>query len=120
MHEDLSPTRADRDVRPGRLSARMLALLAAGAALVAVTAAGCASSARPVPPAASAAAPSGYASLQEAFSSAIKEVLPSVVEIRTDSGLGSGIVFDSGGDIVTNAHVVGQATSMQVLGSSSS
>jgi S1-C subfamily serine protease len=46
-------------------------------------------------------------------------VLPSVVEIRTSSGLGSGVVFDSGGDIVTNAHVVGSATSMQVLGSAS-
>ena len=63
--------------------------------------------------------PAAYASLQEAFTAAIKEVLPSVVEIRTSSGLGSGVVFDSSGDIVTNAHVVGQATSMQVIGSSS-
>ena len=41
------------------------------------------------------------------------------MEIRTSSGLGSGVVFDSSGDIVTNAHVVGQATRMQVIDSSS-
>jgi putative serine protease PepD len=95
-----------------------LALLAAATAFVAVTAAGCASSAGPRPPAAVTAPTAGYAALQGAFSAAIKQVLPSVVEIRTSSGLGSGVVFDSSGDIVTNAHVVGQATSMQVLGSS--
>ncbi len=42
-------------------------------------------------------------------------MLPSVVEIRTGSGLGSGVVFDSGGDIVTNAHVVGDSTRFEVL-----
>jgi putative serine protease PepD len=42
-------------------------------------------------------------------------VLPSVVEIRTSSGLGSGVVFDGHGDIVTNAHVVGTATKFEVL-----
>ena len=102
----------------------MLGLLSATAGHIAVTAAGCASTEGPgsaakgaVTPAAG--TPAAYASLQEALSAAIKEVLPSVVEIRTRSGLGSGVVFDSGGDIVTNAHVVGQATSMQVIGSSS-
>ncbi len=40
---------------------------------------------------------------------------PSVVEIQTSSGLGSGVVFDSKGDIVTNAHVVGTATTFRVL-----
>ncbi len=47
--------------------------------------------------------------------SVIRRVLPSVVEIRTSSGLGSGVVFDSRGDIITNAHVVGDATSFEVL-----
>ena len=51
--------------------------------------------------------------------SVIGRVLPSVVEIRTSSGLGSGVVFDSKGDIVTNAHVVGTATKFQVLPSGS-
>jgi S1-C subfamily serine protease len=44
----------------------------------------------------------------------IKQVLPSVVEIRTSSGLGSGVVFDDRGNIVTNAHVVGDSTTFQV------
>ncbi len=47
--------------------------------------------------------------------SAIRRVLPSVVEIKTASGLGSGVVYDSAGHIVTNAHVVGSATSFQVF-----
>jgi S1-C subfamily serine protease len=44
----------------------------------------------------------------------VKRVRPSVVQIETQSGLGSGIVFDSSGDIVTNAHVVGGASTMRV------
>ena len=55
------------------------------------------------------------AAMQAAFVSAIRRVLPSVVEIRTSSGLGSGVVFDSSGDIVTNAHVVGTGSGLQVL-----
>ena len=45
----------------------------------------------------------------------IRRVLPSVVEIKTSAGLGSGVVFDTAGHIVTNAHVVGTATSFQVF-----
>jgi S1-C subfamily serine protease len=41
-------------------------------------------------------------------------VLPSVVLIRTSSGLGSGVVLDDKGNIVTNAHVAGSASSFQV------
>ena len=62
-----------------------------------------------------AAAAGTAASMQAAFVSAIRRVLPSVVEIRTSSGLGSGVVFDSSGDIVTNAHVVGTGSGLQVL-----
>jgi putative serine protease PepD len=109
--------RCGRSAQPGPLSRRTLGLVAATAGLVAMTAAGCASTAVPGPTATTAVTPPAYASLQGAFTEAIKEVLPSVVEIRTRSGLGSGVVFDSSGDIVTNAHVVGQATSMQVIGS---
>jgi S1-C subfamily serine protease len=54
-------------------------------------------------------------SLQQAYVKTIHRVLPSVVEIKTASGLGSGVVYDSAGDIVTNAHVVGDATSFQVF-----
>jgi putative serine protease PepD len=46
-------------------------------------------------------------------------VLPSVVEIRTRTGLGSGVVLNAAGDIVTNAHVVGDGAGLQVLLSAS-
>jgi putative serine protease PepD len=63
------------------------------------------------PPAATAqsgdAARSGYADV-------VRPVLPSVVLIRTTEGLGSGVVLDSAGNIVTNAHVAGTAASFQV------
>src|SRR5919202_7106574 len=48
--------------------------------------------------------------LQNAFRSVYRRVSPSVVQIRTDEGIGSGIVFDAKGDVVTNDHVVGSAT----------
>ena len=44
--------------------------------------------------------------LQQAFVQVVKNVNPSVVQIETDQGLGSGVIFDAGGDIVTNYHVV--------------
>lgn len=59
------------------------------------------------------------AALQQNFVTVIKRVLPSVVEIRTSSELGSGVVFDSSGDIVTNDHVVGTARNFTVLLSNS-
>src|SRR4051794_31522290 len=40
------------------------------------------------------------------FEDVVAKALPSVVLVRTDSGLGSGVVFDSAGHVVTNAHVV--------------
>jgi S1-C subfamily serine protease len=68
--------------------------------------------------AAAAAAPTsaatGGGSLQQEFVSTIRQVLPSVVEIKTTSGLGSGVIYDTDGHIVTNAHVVGTATTFQV------
>ena len=44
----------------------------------------------------------------------VDAVSPSIVLIQTNAGLGSGIVYDSSGDIVTNAHVVGNATQFTV------
>jgi putative serine protease PepD len=49
-------------------------------------------------------------SLQQALVSVVSAVSPSVVQIRTPQDLGSGVVFDARGDVVTNAHVVGNAT----------
>jgi putative serine protease PepD len=47
---------------------------------------------------------------QNAITAVVHELSPSVVQIQTSSGLGSGVVFDSGGDIVTNDHVIGTDT----------
>ena len=52
----------------------------------------------------------GATALQEDLVSVVKAVSPSVVQIETSQALGSGVVFDAGGDVVTNAHVVGNAT----------
>jgi S1-C subfamily serine protease len=57
-------------------------------------------------------------SLQTLMVSVIKQVSPSIVVISTDAGLGSGIIYDKNGDIVTNAHVVGTATTFTVTLSS--
>ena len=45
-------------------------------------------------------------SLQTNFVDVIDRVSPEVVQISTPQGLGSGVVMDRKGDIVTNAHVV--------------
>ncbi|GLY72192.1 S1C family serine protease [Actinoallomurus iriomotensis] len=57
--------------------------------------------------------------LEQQFEQVVKRVLPSVVQINTDSGLGSGIVYDDKGDIVTNDHVVAGAQRLQVTSPSS-
>ncbi|MGI8415132.1 MAG: S1C family serine protease [Nakamurella sp.] len=54
------------------------------------------------------------AGLQDQYETVIKRVLPSIVQITTSAGLGSGVVYDTKGDIVTNDHVVGTATTFQV------
>ncbi len=53
-------------------------------------------------------------SLQATYERVVSKVLPQVVQIQTSQGLGSGIVFDGKGDIVTNAHVVGNASTVTV------
>jgi len=55
------------------------------------------------------------ATLQRAYVRVVHGVLPSVVEIRTSAGLGSGVIFDKAGHIVTNAHVVGTAKTFSVV-----
>lgn len=56
----------------------------------------------------------GANDLQNAYMNAVKKVLPSVVSITTGEGLGSGVVYDDKGDIVTNAHVVGNSSTFEV------
>jgi putative serine protease PepD len=54
------------------------------------------------------------AQVQGQYEQVVDHVLPSVVQISTGSSTGSGVVYDSDGDIVTNAHVVGDATAVTV------
>lgn len=51
---------------------------------------------------------SASSELQSDYIDVVNDVLPSVVEITTEGGLGSGVVYDKQGHIVTNAHVVGE------------
>jgi S1-C subfamily serine protease len=52
----------------------------------------------------------GAEQLQQQLVNVVKAVSPSVVQIQTDQDLGSGVVLDNRGDVVTNAHVVDGAT----------
>jgi S1-C subfamily serine protease len=61
-----------------------------------------------------AAAPPANGASVASYAAAVRAVLPSVVLIRTADGLGSGVVLDRAGNIVTNAHVAGQAASLQI------
>jgi putative serine protease PepD len=45
---------------------------------------------------------------------AVQKALPSVVQVETSGKLGSGIVFNTSGDIVTNAHVVAGARTFTI------
>src|SRR5262249_11702519 len=47
-----------------------------------------------------------------------QNVLPGVVAVRTDQGLGSGFVYDGAGHIVTNQHVVEGANAFEIAFSS--
>jgi S1-C subfamily serine protease len=109
----MSSHTARRPRRAGRLLG--------GAAVVALAVAGCTSSNGGSAGSSSSpgSAPAAAASLESAYEQVIGQVLPSVVEIRTSSGLGSGVVYDNKGDIVTNAHVVGSNQQFEVLASGS-
>jgi S1-C subfamily serine protease len=45
----------------------------------------------------------------------VDSVAPSVVTVRVGAGLGSGVVYDAEGRIATNAHVVGDATRVEIV-----
>jgi putative serine protease PepD len=51
----------------------------------------------------------GATAVQDQYVQVVDRVSPQVVQIQTDQGLGSGIVYDDNGDIVTNAHVAGNS-----------
>ncbi|MGF7237760.1 MAG: S1C family serine protease, partial [Frankia sp.] len=53
--------------------------------------------------------------VQQGYGAAAQRALPSVVQINAPSGQGSGVILDTTGNIVTNAHVVGSATTFTVV-----
>ncbi|MEU3225750.1 trypsin-like peptidase domain-containing protein [Streptomyces sp. NPDC006976] len=59
-------------------------------------------------------APKAAGDLQSEYQSVINDVLPSVVQIDASDSLGSGVVYDAKGHIVTNAHVVGEEKTFKV------
>jgi putative serine protease PepD len=86
---------------------RTLAVAAAvPACIAAMTGCGGAESSTPADPAAQ--------NLQTKFVSVVKKVSPAVVQIQSSTALGSGIVYDTQGDVVTNAHVVAGAKTFAV------
>jgi putative serine protease PepD len=106
--------------RHTRLLAPLLAAIVAGAAVAGVSLAK--DSTSPSRSASSTtgsgAAPADALALQNAFVKVVKSVSPSVVQIEDRTGLGSGIVFDTAGHVVTNNHVVTGAKSFTVTTSS--
>jgi S1-C subfamily serine protease len=92
-----------------------------GAVMVALLLAGCTSSSSKGASSSTSAARTGASSaspsaqaLQSSYIDVVNKVRPSVVEITTDTGLGSGVIYDNQGNIVTNDHVVRGATTFQV------
>jgi putative serine protease PepD len=88
------------------------ALTAAPILVIVAALAGCGSDA-PTPVAAIPETASATA-VQTQFTDVVAKVSPQVVQIQTSQGLGSGIVYDDRGDVVTNAHVTGTAKQFRV------
>jgi S1-C subfamily serine protease len=104
--------------RARRTAVAVVAAAAIGGGGVAVGAATAAPAAT-ITPAASATASAPAASVPAdvggaSYADVVRQVLPSVVLISTGEGLGSGVVLDRAGNIVTNAHVAGSATEFKV------
>ena len=59
-------------------------------------------------------APASATAVQTQMVKVIRSVSPAVVQVQCGHSLGSGIVFDGRGDVVTNAHVVAGARSCRV------
>jgi S1-C subfamily serine protease len=86
-----------------------MAVVAGGTVAACTTAAvSPAISPKPAPAVTGAAAPPASGNAVASYAATVRVVLPSVVLIRTADGLGSGVVLDRAGNIVTNAHVAGR------------
>jgi putative serine protease PepD len=65
-------------------------------------------------PATSGGGSDGNPDVQRQFVDTVQQLSPSVVQIQTGNALGSGVVYDDQGNIVTNAHVVGNSKTFTV------
>jgi putative serine protease PepD len=100
-----------------RLLTLLLAAIVGGAVVAGVSLATDSSKSAPSTTG-SPAALTGALALQGAIVKVVDSVSPSVVQIEDQTGLGSGIVFDAAGHIVTNNHVVTGGKSFTVTTSS--
>ncbi|WP_214408622.1 S1C family serine protease [Sphaerisporangium fuscum] len=109
--------------RGGRSRRFRRQIITAGLAGILVVSTGCALAQTPATPGGTAKegvvttqppAPTSAVGEEQAYERVISQVLPSIVQITTSGGLGSGVVYDTKGHILTNAHVVGKSTSFQV------
>jgi S1-C subfamily serine protease len=100
--------------RRALIATAMAAVVGGGGVAVGAAAFGPATAQAPPAPAATGAPAPAGAPASASYAAVVREVLPSVVLIRTSSGLGSGVVLDTKGNIVTNAHVAGDATSFEI------
>jgi putative serine protease PepD len=103
--------------RARRAAIALVAAAAIGGSGVAVGAATAAPAATSTPGASTPAASqptTGAGDVRASYADVVRRVLPSVVLISTGEGLGSGVVLDRSGNIVTNAHVARDATEFKV------
>jgi S1-C subfamily serine protease len=118
QHVTLAPTpQTPRRSGPG---ARFVAAQAAAALAIVVATVAATQTLSPAPAAAQASANQMAALAVNSTAPAgsvaavAQQVGPAVVSVRTDQGLGSGVVYDASGLILTNAHVVAGAQSITI------
>jgi putative serine protease PepD len=89
---------------------RRRALMATALMLLGLAAlVGCGGQASSDAPASGVQQSANASAVQTQFVDVVDRVSPQVVQIQTSQGLGSGVVYDDRGDIVTNAHVTANA-----------
>jgi putative serine protease PepD len=95
---------------PTKAALTATAVLAAG--LIGVTACGSNSSA---PASTTTAASVSATALQTQLVNVVKRISPAIVQLQCGRSLGSGVVLDTRGHVVTNAHVLDGASSCKVM-----
>ncbi|WP_037766749.1 S1C family serine protease [Streptomyces sp. 142MFCol3.1] len=105
-----TPTRA----RTPRIVALLTALVLPAALLAGCTGDSASATKDGITTQAQAQAPRVRDDLQDDYLKVIRDVLPSVVQIQASKDLGSGVVYDDKGHIVTNAHVIGDEKTFKV------